>query len=221
MKKANNIVEEFIKLSDRDDISKMLRVSTAYYDDNREIHEDFPYCYVVYAGSGSTAKLISSHLSKEYDASIQNKFAEIIESQQPQTFNDCVYITTIFDPFAIYTSSQNRNPFERITSSNSIIDSILEESLGNLVYHHQVEILYRMHNGCTPEKAQIFRKELWKRKDWAIAESDIIQMYDGSTLSEILQKRLLFDFTFFPSYLGGMNLFLCFNKDGFKAQIKE
>lgn len=211
MSNTDKVVEEFIKLSDRDDICKMLRASTAYCEDNREMPEDFPYCYVVYAGRGPTARLISCRLSKEYDPSIKNKFAEIIESRPPQTFNDCVYITTIFDPFAVFMPLQNRNPFERTPGSDSIIDSILEESRGNLVYHHQVEILYRMHNGCSPAKAQLFRKDLWRRKDWAKAEADIIQMYDGTTLSEIIKKRLLFDFTFYPAYLEGMNLYCVLN----------
>jgi len=206
----DSIKEECIILKDHPDLLHLIDCSTSFTEQRplETFVNECPCFHIVYIEKNQKFQLIKAFPIKSEDEFEVELFKQLLIVENPISFEECLYVTSLFDPTNIGQFLQLRDPFKAYDGiEESVIDEILSESRRNLVYHYQVEKMYRMLTGCSTAKALSFRKELYKKKDGAWAEQEVIKFSNGKSLKDVMDQRKVSEFTVFPNLHGAMNLF--------------
>lgn len=86
------------------------------------------------------------------------------------------------------------------------LDNFLNETNGFLIYHYQLEHLFIMGTGSDKVQAEMFRKNINKKKVTSFEESKSIQIF-GKSLYEIISERMKLSVTYTPNYYSSHLLF--------------
>jgi len=217
MKNLDLIREEFFCLADSPDLRAMVMESHLFFTGESEIEvlETWPYGYVSYIDRDQK-QLIYSILfnSQEDDEECKNcrnkNLADLLTEQNPRNYMDLVYILTLYDPLKHNDSTNRIPPFGPcLVLGDDLFNQMFLESRGRIVYNHQLEMLYQILTGCTVPEAVKFRQGLGKKDAWAWMEAELLRFHNGKTLKNIMDERMVNEFTFAPNYHGAMILYEC------------
>ena len=211
MRNLDLIKEEFIHFGDSPELRTMVKMSPSIFDWESEIEvlESCPYAFVSYLDQGQKRLICCSYLKDSDDVQKQN-LVDLRKKQNPANFFDLVYIVSQYDPLYPPDSTHQALAFgPHFEFDDDFFDQLFLESRGYLVYNHQLERLYQMIAGCLPMQAINFRKALGKREAWAWVETELLRFPNGKTLKNIMDERMINEFTFSPNYHGAMNLYEC------------
>lgn len=212
MKNHELIKEEFASFKDRPDLYDVIKFSTAIEEPKQEewLLNNYNYFFITYIDKEPLRYVYCEYVKDDQIKQVRI-LRNLLLEQNPCDFYDILFIVSHYDPLGKEEQLlQKHNPFLIPgISDGSILDSILKDSRGFLAYHYQIELIYRMITGCSPGKSQEFRKDLWKKREWAWAESEIICLNDGRNFKQIMDERMFSEFTCNPNYTGAMNLFEC------------
>ena len=217
MKNLDLIKEEFFCLADSPDLRAMVMESRSFIDgeDEIEILETWPYGYVSYIDRNQKeliSYVLSNRIEDDQDSIDRGKknLVDLLTEQNPVNFLDLVYILTLYEPLYIWNWTGRIPPFgPRLVLGDDLFDQLFSESRGRLVYNHQLEMLYQMLTGCTVPQAVKFRQGIGKKDAWAWMEADLLQFPNGKTLKNVMDERMVNDFTSVPNYHGAMHLYEC------------
>ena len=211
MKNLSLLKEEFIRLADSPELLALIKMSTAYFDEdkNNDYIEKYPYAFVSYINQ-EQKKLVHCTMRRESEYLQDQKLVDLLIRQNPRNFSDLLYIVSFYDPINEWEMIRPVSAFAPcLAPPDELFDQLLLESRRYLAYYHQLEMLYRMITGCAPLTATTFRQGLFKKARWAWKEAEIIRFPHGKTLKEVMDERMLGEFTVSPCYHGAMNLYEC------------
>jgi hypothetical protein len=138
------------------------------------------------------------------------KLVDLLIRQNPRNFSDLLYIVSFYDPLNEWDMIRPVSAFAPcLAPLDELFDQLLLESRGYLAYNHQLEMLYRMITGCAPLTATKFRQGLFRKALSFWEEAGIIRFPNSKTLKNVMEERMLGEFTLAPNYHGAMNLYEC------------
>jgi hypothetical protein len=211
MKNLNLIKEEFFHFNDSPELRNMVKMATCFFDWESEIDflEKYPYAFVTYIDHGQK-RYIHCDVLQESGHAQEQTLVDLLIKQNPGTFSDLLYIVSFYDPLNHWDVIRPASAYSPcLAPPDSFLDQLFLESRGFLAYNHQLEMLYRMLTGCAPAQAIKFRQGLGKKEAWALMEAEIMRFPNGKTLKNVMDERMLGEFTFSPNYPGAMNLYEC------------
>jgi hypothetical protein len=211
MKNLNLIKEEFIRLGNSPKLLDLIKRSTAYFDQRSEtkLIEKHPYAFVTYIDE-KPERLIHCTIRRESENLQGQKLVDLLIKQNPGNFSDLLYIVSFYDPINEWEVIRPVSAFAAcLAQPDEFLDQLLLESRGYLAYNHQLEMLYRMITGCAPQTATKFRQGLFKKDCWAWKKAESIRLPNGKTLKNVMDERMLGEFTVSPNYHGAINLYEC------------
>lgn len=217
MKNLDLIKEELFCLADSPDLRAMVMESRLFFDGENEIEilERWPYGYLSYINRNQKQLIycvLFNHQEDNEDSKDgRNKnLADLLTEQNPANFIDLVYILTLYDPLNHHDSTGRNPPFgPRLVLGDDLFDQLFLESRGRLVYNHQLEMLYQMLTGCPAYQAVKFRQSLGKKEEWAWMETELLRFPNGKTMKNVMDERMVDEYTFAPNYHGAMHLYEC------------
>lgn len=160
----------------------------------------FDYAHVVYLDEPRLL-LITGHLfhadgREEHLLKWKKEFKEFLKANKPESFWDTLFHLHIFPC----------GDFDKYRFGNvPIISDILRESRGFLLWHYQLENLFRLFY-LDNDKAIKFRKAITAKENEAYELSKSL-MVGRVSLYEIIKERMVFGFTMFPNMRGACNLY--------------
>jgi hypothetical protein len=90
--------------------------------------------------------------------------------------------------------------------------SYLESTKGKLLYHYQVEQLYRSITNSTVEEAIAFRKAINLKQPSAFEKAKTLLFPSGESFFEVLTKYRFRDFTLYPKIKEAIALYNYLNQ---------
>jgi hypothetical protein len=211
MKNLRHLKEEYICLADSPELLALIKMSTAYFDGdkNSDYIEKYPYAFVSYIDQ-TPKRLIACIMRKESEYYQVQKLPDLLTSQNPKNFDEILYVSTFYQPLNEIFSTITGSPFTSCPAPrDEFLDGIFAESRRYLAYNHQLEMLYRMITGCAPLTATKFRQGLFRKAFGFWEEARSVRFPNGKTLKNVMDERMLGEFTVSPCYHGAMNLYEC------------
>ena len=122
----------------------MVLMSTMLWEGESEFEfiESWPDCYVSYLNQDQK-RLIHFWLFHDQEEvepdskdHFDRNFVGLLKEQNPVSFPDLVYISTLYDPFHFYDSTKRIPPFGPRLIVGDFLDQMFLESRGRIVYHY-------------------------------------------------------------------------------------
>lgn len=203
-----NINEIIIEIAKHPILSKELQK----YFCNIDITK-YKYADIDYLEENDSISIIRAALThKSYDTPKPNDRLQLcISNLINPGFNELLFITTLLP----YHESEimyplPENSFESKTPN--LIDELLKDTKGYLVYHHQLEQLIAMANSCIIPEAIAIRKAIGKKEAEALKLLNSI-FIEKQSITEIMKERMFNPFTFYPNFRGAFILFKTITKN--------
>jgi hypothetical protein len=162
--------------------------------------EQYDYAYAVYLEDPQPL-LITGHLfhadGREKQLLRPGKgFKEFLEAHKPRSFADTLFLLHMFphEDFAHYRFGDH-----------PIISDILRESRGFLLWHYQLENLFRLFYLNNDEVVDL-RKAINAKKN-AIYELSRTLAVGQVSLYEVVKERMVLGITSFPNMRGACNMY--------------
>lgn len=166
----------------------------------------YKYADVDYLEENNSISIIRTDLAHKPYVTLKpnDRLQTCISNLYNPTFNELLFVATLLP----YHESEIMNPipensFESKTSN--LIDELLKDTKGYLVYHHQLEQLNVIANSCSMPEALAIRKEIGKKGIQALQLLDNL-IIDKQSLLQIMEERMFNQFTFYPNFRGALIL---------------
>jgi len=115
----------------------------------------------------------------------------LLEEGQPKTFNDLTMLLTMF--FSCCCSKRTEKlplPLKQYPIQHPILDDLLFESKGFLIYNHQLENVIRLFERDSQCVEELVHKFKFNR-DATLAWMSTKCFYDGLNLKDVVEKRMM------------------------------
>jgi len=145
-------------------------------------------------------ELIKFHrFSKDEIPKPEITFKEVLLREEPETYNDLLFIADIFDPFPF--DIFNRDPFEvRKFKEDIVLDNLLSNTRGNILFDHQLESIFQIAGNIGQDESFYLRKK-WNDKDQeSISKIEKMLWTNNKLLIDILKSRMVTDYTTFEPH---------------------
>jgi hypothetical protein len=201
MKNLNKIKERIFEVGREPELANALFPGSK----NLERHK---YAYAVYL-TGAKPKLILGHvansLPRGWKTGYMGDFKSFIIRNPPRSFMDLVFLLDFYHFNSTrlhHRYDPNRLPF----SSIGIVNNMLKESRGVLLWHYQLENLLRLFVADSAKVTQL-RKGINAQKQAAYNQANGMQLTEKYSLNEVITERMLFFNTCSPNCRGALVLF--------------
>ena len=207
--KLNNIKERIWRLHDDSDFTRTLYIDSGWLAEHIDINE-YQTGHAIYIESEKPEILFDFiHKTTDFDVGYFNTFLDYIKKFELTYFMDIVFAIDTYTLTNLF--GKNRTSDLKFTFKNhSIIDSILKESQGAIIWHHQLENLYLFHRNDKNEATE-FRKKILKKLASAFDLASKIQIDQDTTLNNVINDRMIFRGTVSPGLKEATNLYQYLN----------
>ncbi|MDI6797281.1 MAG: hypothetical protein QMD09_10065 [Desulfatibacillaceae bacterium] len=203
MKNLNKIKERVFEVSREPELANALFPGINALD-------KLQYAYAVYL-AGAKPKLVLGHvantLPRGWKTGYMGDFRNFIMRHPPRSFMDLVFLLDFFHFNSTrlhHRYDPNRLPF----SSIGIVNNMLKESRGVLLWHYQLENLLRLFVEDSAKVAKL-RKGINVQSQTAYDQAKGLQLTEKDSLDEVITERMLFFSTCSPNCRGAWVLFGC------------
>lgn len=169
-----------------------------------------PYAYAIYIDDNKKTIIDCRIFTEAVDfeqLGFSNKFEDFIQSNQPKCFNDILFLLDIYHC--------NTKHFPRVSVADiqntkftyvPIVDELLKESKGFLIWKHQLENLYLLfnHNREEVDKFCSGISALKTPEIFNIAKS--LKFDNGISLEDVINERMALSFVKRPNIRGAFEL---------------
>jgi hypothetical protein len=202
------LIESIIEIDKQPILAKELQ---KYFGDT-DITK-YKYADIDYLVENNSISIIRASLQSEpYVTSKPNdRLQSYISNLINPSFNELLFIVTLLP----YHESDIMNPLPEYpyeSKTPNLIDELLKDTKGYLVYHHQLEQLIAMANSCGIPEAVAIRKAIGKREAESLKLLNKI-FIDKQSISQIMRERMFNPFTFYPNFVGAYILFKTITKN--------
>jgi hypothetical protein len=189
----NNIFEEILPVTDTSHICS--EIVTNYRIANDIKVNDFKHVYVVYGLQENQPVVFNLIFMTTFEEVPLVSFTYYLQQISTKSFYQLLYLVTYYGFF-----KEDEDNLSSIKDKNSTdaVASYLESTNGKLLYHYQVEQLYRSITNSTTEEAIAFRKAINLKRPSAFEKAKTMLLPSGESLFEVLTKYRFRDFTLYP-----------------------
>jgi hypothetical protein len=202
------LIESIIEIAKQPILAKELQKYFGDTDITKYKYADIDYL----VENNSISIIRAALLSKPYATSKpSDRLQSYISNLINPSFNELLFIATLLP----YHESDLMNPLPEYpyeSKTPNLIDELLKDTKGYLVYHHQLEQLIAMANSCGIPEAVAIRKAIGKREAKALKLLNTI-FIDKQSISQIMRERMFNPFTFYPNFVGAFILFKTITKN--------
>jgi hypothetical protein len=156
--------------------------------------DDFAFAYVVY-GINDKPVLFHINLYNNDEDSTKNEFNIRLQNLNQKSFSELLYLVTYY---GFFKEDEDNLFLFKDKKSTGAVASYLESTNGKLLYHYQVEQLYRSITNSNIEEAIAFRKAINLKRPSAFEKAKMMLLPSGESLFEVLTKYRFRDFTLYP-----------------------
>jgi len=161
----------------------------------------------VYGRHGDKPYLLTEYDLSNYDEKkIGSRIGQI-------TFNKEPIFSEVLLQFELVVWFQQTKPtiiIERHKfQQDKLLDNILAESSGMLLWCHQAEVLFRLFGMSHSDASKAVESMLKDTAEWKNIAAQY-KFYDGRTLEDVITERMIFGYIKRPHYLGAYNLYKVF-----------
>jgi hypothetical protein len=200
------LFEELIAVNDSNHIcSEIIKKSRIEQDINID---DFAFAHVVY-GINDKPVLFHINFSNTTEDSTKNEFNIHLQNLNKKSFSELLYLVTYY---GFFKEDEANLSLIKDNNSNGSVVSYLESTNGKLLYHYQVEQLYRSITNSTTEEANAFRKAINLKRPSAFEKAKTMLLPSGESLFEVLTKYRFRDFTLYPKIKEAIALYNYLNQ---------
>jgi hypothetical protein len=189
----NNIFEEILPVTDTSHICS--EIVTNYRIANDIKVNDFKHVYVVYGLQENQPVVFNLIFMTTFEEVPLVSFTYYLQQISTKSFYQLLYLVTYYGFFK--EEEDNLSLFKDNISTDAVA-SYLESTNGKLLYHYQVEQLYRSITNSTTEEAIAFRKAINLKRPSAFEKAKTMLLPSGESLFEVLTKYRFRDFTLYP-----------------------
>jgi len=206
-KKESLITKKDIK---RKNILPTIKEEILNYKECKKFHLPFDsglnYTHVIYIDGEEIITIFHESSNKKSELPLIN-FKSKLKKFNPASYQDTLYFLSAFSWF-VPSKKQffNRNPFLlKKFKPSPILNNILSNTKGNLVYVEQLSAIINMITGCGFSRANKMAREYHSSKK--INEKvNKLMYYDGRTLEEIINERMVQTSLRNPAHRGAYHL---------------
>jgi hypothetical protein len=160
--------------------------------------------HLIYIDTISKQTLWSSVIEKP--SSPVSRFSDYLKEIDSTDFNKIMLFVSTYPKY-----SEVSVPFTGHRNKEyPLIDAVLHETNGWIVYHYQLEALFLMFSGYDREEAIAFRKRINKKDTHAFYEASRIAIYDCD-FHYLIKKRMVLQFTVSSRYHAACILYIHLN----------
>ena len=155
-----------------------------------------------------TPTCVFGHLTEEHAPGLRNDFRQHWQRHAPQRFSDVVFV---IDTYRLGLLRSRPVELNHDFQALPVVDYLLHESHGILLWHHQLENLYRLFEIRVGE-AVAFRKGVNAKKAKIFNDADQMELAPGISLSDVIWERMIFGVTSYPSLRAARLLYNAANR---------
>ena len=144
---------------------------------------------------GDAPTRIFGHLTDDHTPGLRSDFCQHWHRHAPQRFNDVGFLIDTYRLGTLWSRPERNHDFRALPA----VDDLLRDSRGILLWHHQLENLYRLFEICAGD-AVAFRKGVHAKKAKTFDAADRLQFASGISLSDVIWERMIFGVTSHPSF---------------------
>jgi hypothetical protein len=197
MDQHKGIVEKVFEIHDN------LQLAENLFPEIENIN-DYSHAYSVYINNGGIAPLFG-YISTTMEQKEVFGFKEYLAEYETNNFMDLLFLVDA------YHCSIRR--FQRLIdhnqhnfNENDVVDSILKDSKGILLWHHQLENLFSLFY-VDRDQAVKLRKDVNKKVADVFDLADTLRFAEGHSLKDIIDERMIYQNTCYPNFKGSLTLF--------------
>jgi len=199
MHNKSDIVEKFFKLpQDR------RAVQAVFPALGKDDYKRFPYAFGLYVNDSPPLPVIAYMTADRAAVNLKFKqlWADFLRRHKRPGFKDVLFFLDSYPKF----KGMRDNCYDLKFKPQPIVDAILAESYGCILWHHQLENLLRVFVD-TPQEALRLRKALNAGLPQAMTSIGGFCFDDGTALAAVLKEREVLGVTAYPNTRGAANLF--------------
>ena len=170
--------------------------------------DDFAFTYVVY-GINDKPVLFHINFSNNAEVSTKNEFNIHLQNLNQKSFSELLYLVTYY---GFLKEDEANLSLIKDNNSTGALASYLESTNGKLLYHYQVEQLYRSITNSTVEEAITFRKAINLKRPNAFEKAKALLFPSGESFFEVVTKYRFRDFTLYPKIKEAIALYNYLNQ---------
>ena len=207
--KLNNIKERIWRLHDDSDFTRTLYIDSGWLAEHIDINE-YQTGHAIYIESEKPEILFGFiHKTTDFDVGYFNTFLDYIKKFELTYFMDIVFA---IDTYTLTNLFGKNRVLDLKFKNHSIIDSILKESQGAIIWHHQLENLYLFHRNDKNEATEL-RKNILKKRASTFELASKIKVDQNTTLNDVINNRMVLGGTIVPSMKEGNKIYQLVNYD--------
>lgn len=192
-----SIKEEVFKIENRPWTQKFFNKDTLF---------GFEYAHCIYTGEDRKVELIDGFLtSSPLFIGYTDKFVNFLLEHSPKKIKDFLFLLDVYHQACIGQKETDLSKLLNIERTGLPIDAVLDELLndsnGIILWHHQLENILSL---CFHNRQEVIdlRKKINAKvgEGWSLLDKAYIG--DGLTLRQIITQRMVFGTTKYPNVKG-------------------
>jgi len=202
-----NIFEKILAITDTSHICSQIITNYRIANDIKD--NDFKHVYVVYGIQENQPLVFNLIFMTSFEELPLVSFTYYLQQISTKSFYQLLYLVTYYRFFK--EEEDNLSLFKDNISTGAVV-SYLESTKGKLLYHYQVEQLYRSITNSTVEEAIAFRKAINLKQPSAFEKAKTLLFPSGESFFEVLTKYRFRDFTLYPKIKEAIALYNYLNQ---------
>lgn len=157
---------------------------------------------------GEAPMRVFAHFTATHPPGLRDDFRRHWQRHAPQQFSDVAFV---IDTYRLGLLWSRPVELEHDFQALPVVDDLLRNSHGILLWHHQLENLYRLFEIRTGEAAA-FRKGINAKKVEPAEIAKQMHFASGRSLIDVIRKRMIFGVTSYPSLRAARLLYNAANR---------
>jgi hypothetical protein len=191
----NAIKSIWFEAKDRPDLCRLIEDHYTKYNPNYDWGwERISLVHLTYYEDEGLKHPITWGFQDSYENNhlLQIFLSDILKQEAPCSYRELLYITTCFSRLLMNDDLYCRDPFAPTNfTKDAILDEMLQESRGNILYRDQLETIFLIAGGFESADVRRFCTDFFLQKDDAVKKIGELQWADGRPLKGVLEERVI------------------------------
>jgi hypothetical protein len=197
-----SIIEEIIILKD---ISHLCASIITHYQKKQQIEtDDFEWVHLVYSLQDCEPIVFYIRFISGNSELPKHGFSSYLTQVNKSSFNELLYLVSYY---GFFKEDEDNLSLIKVSETSSSSGYYFENTFGKLLYHYQLEQLYRSLTQSDIEEAVAFRKAINLKRHGAFEKAKTILLPSGESLFEIITHYRYRDYTLYPKIKEALALF--------------
>jgi hypothetical protein len=197
-----SLLEETITLKDANHLCAPI---IAQYQKNQQIEtDDFERVHLVYGLHDDKPIVFYIRFINGGTELPNHHFSSYLTQVNKGSFNELLYLVSYY---GFFKENEDNLSLLKVPYTSNKTSCYFENTFGKLLYHYQLEQLYRSLTQSDIEEAVAFRKAINLKRHGAFEKAKTILLPSGESLFEIITHYRYRDYTLYPKIKEALALF--------------